>query len=240
MTTQLLIYQQVIPVSQEKHLNWSLKRESNYNFAREINSVPLLTAEFAAASVEYPIVFADNQENVMPAIILGIQEQKNLYLTETGEWQAKYIPAFIRRYPFVFSSADDGKTFTLCIDEGFSGWNQEGKGERLFDSQGEHTQYLKNVLNFLQGYQAQFQYTSTFCKKLKELDLFEPMEASFTFGENNKASLGGFMGVTRERLKKLSQNDLFTLMQSDWLELIYSHLYSLNNFSKLSEKIAQP
>lgn len=59
------------------------------------------------------------------------------------------MPAFLRRYPFVFSSNDDASTFTLCIDEEFDGLNQDGRGERLFDSEGERTQYLQNVLGFL-------------------------------------------------------------------------------------------
>jgi hypothetical protein len=44
-----------------------------------------------------------------------------------GGWQAKYIPAFLRRYPFVFSSNDDGNNFVLRIDEGFPGFNQPGE-----------------------------------------------------------------------------------------------------------------
>lgn len=239
MTTQLLIYKQAVPVSKDKHGDWSLKKEADYSFSKEVNSVPLLTTEFAKASLEYPIVFTGTEETVMPSVILGVQEQNNLYVTEAGEWEAKYIPAFIRRYPFVFSSADDGKTLTLCIDEEFNGWNQEGRGERLFDSQKEQTQYLKNVLDFLQLYQAQFQYTGAFCNKLKELDLLEPMEAQFTTAENEQAALGGFMGVSREKLKNLSSEQVFSLMQADWLDLIYFHVQSLNHFSELAEKSAE-
>jgi hypothetical protein len=63
-----------------------------------------------------------------------------------GGWQAKYIPAFVRRYPFVFSSRGVGKTFTLCIDEAFPGFNQSGRGERLFGDDGKPTPYVQNVL----------------------------------------------------------------------------------------------
>lgn len=236
VTKQLLIYQQAIPVSKEKHKDWSLKMQKDYSFAKDVNSVPLLSMEFAQAALEYPIVFTGSEESIMPVIIVGIQEQNNLYLSDTGEWLAKYIPAFIRCYPFVFSSSDEGKSFTLCIDEKCNGWNQEGKGERLFDSQGEETQYLKKVLEFLKAYQTQVQFTQAFCKKLKELDLLEPRQAQFSLNEEKKASLTGFMGVSRERLQKLSQEQIFDLMQTGSLELIYLHLQSINHFNDLREK----
>ena len=42
-----------------------------------------------------------------------------LFVNEAGKWLGKYVPAFLRRYPFVFSSNDEGKNFTLCIDGKF-------------------------------------------------------------------------------------------------------------------------
>ena len=55
-------------------------------------------------------MFAGNETAVMPAVILGLRNDENLYLSDKNAWQAKYLPAFIRRYPFAFSSQDDGKT----------------------------------------------------------------------------------------------------------------------------------
>ena len=50
---------------------------------------------------------------------------------------------------------------------------QKGLGERLFDSEGEQTQYLGGVLEFLKAYQVQFQRTEALCRKLNELELQE-------------------------------------------------------------------
>jgi len=125
---------------------------ADYSFARNVNSLPLMAVEFPQAAPDYAIVFAGNSEAVMPAVILGVRGNENLYLTKSGEWQAKYIPAFARRYPFVFSSSEDGKTFTLCIDEGFSGFNKEGRGQRLFTDDGKPSPYVDGVLKFLQEY----------------------------------------------------------------------------------------
>src|SRR5690606_7709519 len=139
----------------------------------------------------------------------------------------------VRRYPFVFSSQDDGKTFTLCIDERFAGFNREGKGQRLFGDDGKPSSYTENVLKFLQEYQAQFQRTQAFCRKLTEHGLLESMQAQVTTQKGEKLSLSGFMAVNRERLKKLDREVLAQLIATDELELIYLHLQSMRNFNAM-------
>lgn len=240
MTTQLLIYESTAPITKGRHGNWSVKSGTDYSFARRVNAVPLAAVEFTAVASEYTIVFAGEGDKIMPAIILGVHDQENVYLSESGDWQAKYVPAFLRRYPFVFSSDNDGKTFTLCIDEKFSGCNQEGRGERLFDTEGEQTQYLKNILTFLTEYQAHFRRTQAFCNKLKELDLLEPMQAQFTLGTGERGALAGFLAVDRQRLKGLKGDKLEQLAQTDELELAYLHLHSLRNFPSIVERVAPP
>ncbi len=238
MATQALIYEQVVPVNQQKHRDWSVKAGTDYSFASSVNSVPVLAVEIQNVATEYAVVFAGGEDAIMPAAVMGVRDKENLYLQEGGSWQAKYIPAFIRRYPFVFSSSDEGASFTLCIDEEFSGCNQEGRGERLFDTDGEHTQYLSNVLEFLKEYQMQYQRTRLFCDKLRELDLLEPMEAKYTTPGGEAGSLGGFMAISREKLKLLTGDQLADLAKNDALELIYIHLQSMRNFSAMLEKAA--
>jgi hypothetical protein len=171
--------------------------------------------------------------------VLGVRTDENLYVTKEGGWQAKYIPAFVRRYPFVFFSRDDGKTFTLCIDEAFPGFNQSGRGKRLFGDDGKPTPYVKNVLKFLRQYQLEFQRTQAFCNKLKDLNLLEPMQAQITLGSGQRMALGGFTLVDRARLKTLSGNVLAQLVQSDELELIYAHLVSMRNFATVRDRLAE-
>ena len=217
MEKQLLIYGKAQPVSSQRHKDWTVKRDDDYSFASDVNSVPLMAVEFTSAAPEYPVVFAGQDNNIMPVVILGVREQENLYLDENGKITAKYVPAFLRRYPFVFSSVDDGNNFTLCIDESYSGCHQDGVGERLFDADGEQTQYLKNVLEFLKEYQSHFNRTQAFCRKLKELDLLEPVGAKLTRPEGEQYTLTGFMAVNREKLKELEGEQLAELARTDAL-----------------------
>lgn len=237
MTKQLLIYSDVQPVSSQLHCDWSIKRVTSFEFARKVNSLPLMASEFSHAASEMTIVFAGEDDQIMPVVVLGIRAGENLYLDDDGQMTARYVPAFLRRYPFVFSSSDDGKNFTLCIDESFSGCNKEGVGERLFDAEGEKTQYLNNVLAFLKEYQNHFNRTKNFCQTLKELDLLEPMSAQFTSPDGEVMTLTGFMTVNHERLKALKAEQLEDLVKSDAMALIYTHIHSMHNLSGLLDKV---
>ena len=159
MATQQMIYASAVPVSHAKHGSWSVEAGTDFAFSKSINSVPLTAVEFPSAAADYVIIFAGAGDAVVPAVLLGIRDHENLYLGDDGGWKSKYVPAFLRRYPFVFSSGDEGKTFTLCIDESFAGFNQQQRGQPLFGAERKPSQYVENVLKFLQQYQAEFQRT---------------------------------------------------------------------------------
>lgn len=235
---QMLIYEDVVPVTREKHGKISLKPTNDYRFAQQTNSVPLVAGEFGLVAQHYAIVFGQATDGAIPAAVLGGRDNENVYINADGSWSAPYVPAFIRRYPFVFGSDAKNETFTLMIDEKFGGLNKDGKGERLFDSDGEQTVFLKNTMNFLSEYQGQVQATRGFVKKLEDLGLLEGAEAHLPVPADPERRLRGFLIVSREKLRALPADKLAELNSTGELELIYTHLLSLNNLQKLQEKMA--
>ena len=236
MAKQLMIYERAVPISSERHRDWSVRTGTDYSFARGVNSVPLLAVEFIPAASEFAIVFAGDGDTMFPSVILGIRDGENAFVGEDNSWLGRYAPAFLRRYPFVFSRSEDGDTFSLCIDEEFEGFNQEGKGERLFDSEGARTQYLGTMLNFTREYQIQFNRTMQFTNHLKELELLEPAQAQFKLPSGEQAALGGFYTINRGKLKALPGEKLSEMAATDELELCYVHLQSLNCLTPMAER----
>jgi len=239
MSSQQLIYESAVPVSGARHADASVESRGDYGFTRKVNSVPLMAVEFPHAAAEYAIVFGGTAEAFVPAVILSMRGEENLYLGKQGGWEAKYIPAFVRRYPFVFASSQDGKTFTLCIDEAFPGFNREGRGQRLFDDERTPSTYVSSVLKFLEQYQLEFRRTQAFCQKLKELDLLEPMRAQAKLGSGEQVALTGFMAVSRDRLKALPGEKLAELAKTNELEILYLHLHSMRNFAAMGERLGR-
>lgn len=239
MSTQLLIYERAVPVSKKRHANLGIDGGNDFTFAKHVNAVPLTCVEFPHAAKEYAIVFSGNENGIMPYALLGIRDDENVYVTESGSWDAAYVPAFVRRYPFVFAGKPDEEKFTLCVDEEYAGLNAEGRGDRLFDQNGEATDYLNRVLEFTRDYQVQYRRTVEFCKKLRELDLIGPAQAQIRMGSEKPVSFRGIMAVNRDRLKGLSGEALSDLAKSDGLELIYTHLISMRNLSDAAKRAAK-
>jgi len=94
---QLLFYELVTPISKLRHANFTVLEGKGYAFAADVNSVPLMTVEFLAASGEYPIVFSIEDDVVLPIAVVGIDSGKSLFVDADGSWNASYVPAFIRR-----------------------------------------------------------------------------------------------------------------------------------------------
>lgn len=237
MSTQLLIYENTVPLSKERHADWSVEVGADFAFTRNLNALPLLAAEFVAAGREYPIVFSKAQDTVQPVALLGMRGNENLFLNESSQWLAEYLPAFLRRYPFVFGRSEDGQTFTLCIDESFRGFNQAGRGEKLFDKDGQPTKYVTNVLEFLQNFQVEHARTQAFCKKLDDHDLFQTQNAVWTGPNGEQATLSGFLTLSREKLQALPPKLLAAMVGTGELDLIYAHLHSVNNFNRFKNKL---
>jgi hypothetical protein len=235
--TQMLFYDKVVPVSTQRHRDLCIERV-DFGFAATVNAVPLTAIEIPLAAREYTIVFAGTDEAVVPMVVLGVADSQNVYLDENKAWKADYIPAFVRRYPFVFSQNQDASQFTLCLDDTWAGCNREGRGRRLFDDQGKQTPYLQTMLKFLSDYQTQFVRTQAYCKKLKELNLLEPMQAQIVMRGGQKRSLGGFLGVSRARIKTLAADKLAELAKTDELELTYLQMASLNNLGSVVNRAA--
>lgn len=239
MTKQMMFYEQAAPVSAQRHGDMSLDAGAGYAFASQASAVPLMAVEFLAAAAEYAIVFTSIGDELFPSVVLGLRNDQNVYVGQDAKWHARYVPAFVRRYPFVFAPTGDGKTLALCIDEACAGLNREGKGQRLFGSDGKPVAYTQQVLKFLQNFQAHFQRTRQFCRKLKELDLLQPTGVRVKVKEGESVSVGGFLVVDRMRIKALPADRLAELVGTDELELLYLHLYSLRNFSNMKDRLSE-
>ncbi len=238
MNKTALFYEEAVAVTPQRHGGWSVDMAEGYAFSRSVNSVPVATAEFQRASREVPIVFAGEDGDVFPQAVLGLKDRENLFIDETGDWSGRYIPAFVRRYPFIFAVDEEQRAYTLCIDEGFVGCNQEGRGQALFADGEKPSPYLDKMLAFLKAYQVEHERTRRFCERLVALDLLEPSRASVSLRSGEKLALTGLKVVSRDRLKALGDADLLELARSGHLEHVYAHLASLESFGTMIDRLA--
>jgi hypothetical protein len=228
MTKQLLIYGQVVPVNREAHRKLSVARTTSFDFAHDLNTLPIVDVEFARVAAEMPVVFARTEGGVVSLALLGTEQGRNAFVDGDGKWTADYVPAFLRRYPFVFATDEGADRMTLCVDEEFAGLNEDDRGERLFDGEGERTTYLNQVLSFMEEYQATFARTQAFCQRLEERDLLEEARVDYRLSDGRKGAVTGFLRVSPDKLRALPDEAVVEMFRSGDLDLIQLHLLSMN------------
>ena len=237
-TNTVLFYQKPVLLDRATHRGAKIKlRDANFEFSRQTNSVPVAALEFARAATEYPIVFAGpSTDRLMPVVVLGLRNNENLFVDVTGKWANGYIPAFIRRYPFVLAERNNGQDFSVCIDTAFPGW-EAPDGDPLFADTGAESPLLKNVLAFLGQYQGNIQHTQAFTGKLNELNLLVGREIRARDTKHQPLALRGFYAVDEAKLNALSNEQITELYRCGLLGLIHAHLISLGNVVKLEQQL---
>jgi len=240
MAKQSLFYEEVVPLTKERHMGWSVEQGHTYAFAAKQHSVPLMFSEFASAALELPIVFGKTEDNTLPLAMLGMQAEKSLFIDEDGKFTGRYCPAFLRRYPFIFARGDaEEETYALCVDETFEGVDKDGKrGQAFFGEDGEPSESLKQMMEFCRVFEIDLRKTKSFTNLLDEHELLDPMNAQVTLADGSKVSLTGFHVVSKERLKAIKPEHLEELFQREFLELVYYHLLSLKNMEKLRDLVS--
>lgn len=222
------MYEKAVPVSRHRHSGFSVQTSRGYGFAAKMSSVPIVSAEFAAIAREYPIVFVNSGDGgVTPMALLGTEPDKNRFVAVDGNWRARYVPALLRRYPFIFAATDKPDTLVLCVDEDFVGFNELGLGEPLFRQDGGPSEFLNEAMQFLKTLKGFSDQTKRFGEVLAAAEILKP--ARIEIAGEKAAAISGAKIVDRRRLKALSPNSLADLARRDYLELIYLHLASLAN-----------
>ena len=234
----LLFYDKPVALNKVTHKDTKITPlGADYSFARQTNSVILAGIEFTEAAKEYPIVFAQSGESVVPVALLGLRNEENLFISDDTSWDAKYIPAFVRRYPFVLAAAPDSDQQVVCIDESYAGFDASD-GEALFAEDGEPTELLTKAMEFLEEYQRQYARTSTFLKRLQDNDLLMSLNAKVDLVDGQQFSLTGLLAVDERKLLQLDDDKALELFRSGELSWIYCHLMSLGCMARMVDRIA--
>jgi hypothetical protein len=238
MTTAPALYSQLEALDRQRHRELRLDPSSGYGFARTTISAAIVCAEFAEAAHTYPIVFVPTADGslMQPVAALGVRNDENLFIDAQNRWDAAYVPALVRRYPFTAAPDADNK-LVACIDAG-STWLGTQSGERLFDEAGEPTQLTKDAIAFLDQLQSENTVTQQFGALMKDSGLLQEMESSMPLADGTRLQVAGFQAVNEQRLRELPDAKVNELFKNGALALIYLHLFSLRNFQQLMIKAA--
>jgi SapC len=238
LSGNVLFYSQPEPLAKELHGKMGVKRmDGPFGFAKAGHAVPLTVGEFPLAALSGPIIFVGDER--MPIAVMGLNAGENMFVKDNGMFEdGVYIPAYVRRYPFVFANDEANKQMVLCIDRGAEFIVESGYDMPFFDEAGEPTEYTKNCVEFCNNFEAERQRTASFAQLLKDLDLFETKTATFT--PVNPDGMPGevqpiaeYFGVSEDKLNALPAAKYIELRDNGALSQIYAHLHSLVGWDRL-------
>jgi hypothetical protein len=186
--------------------------------------------EFALVQRHFPIVFSVGGQPV-PIALMGLNEGVNVFLDETGRSNDPnlYIPAYLRRYPFLLAKLrPDSDELSLCFDPTSGAVGDFEEGEPLFDGD-QPSAATKAILEFCEQFEAAGLRTTAFIDDLVKSDLLMDGEVAIQpEGFDQPFVYRGFRMVDEEKLRNLRGDELRKMNQSGMLPLIYAHLFSLS------------
>jgi hypothetical protein len=235
-----LFYNNLEPLSSTAHPNYRTRSADTAPFLARAHAIPITIDEFVAAQRFYPIVFSVG-ENPVPLALMGLNEGVNVFLDDDGKLLGEtYIPAYIRRYPFMLARLrPEAEELSLCFDptSGLVGDFEEG--QPLFDN-GQASETTNNILKFCEEFELSAQRTNQFMKELVELDLLIDGEVSIQPGDAAQPFIyRGFQMVAEEKMRELRGDTLRKINQNGILHLIMAHLFSMPQVREIFAKQVQ-
>lgn len=238
MSNTMLLYKNVTALSRDTHKSLKLDPVTGFEVAAKTHWVPTAGVELYQAAHHYPVVFVNENHNgditTTPLLLLGLEAGRNDFVASDYSWKKGcYIPAFIRRYPFVIAAANkDASEFTLCFDSSFPGFNKK-KGKALFTKEGKNSEFLEETLQFMNGFNIEMKRTREFVDLLNKHLLLEKCAAQIVSSTNVAFNVQDFLVVSEKKLANLDGEALVELNQKGYLGWITAHLMSLSNLPKL-------
>lgn len=223
-----LFYKDLQPLSSVDHADWRARGLDRADFLIDQHAVPLTSDEFTSACRFYPIVFSAG-DNPVPLALMGLNEGVNTFVDADGKLKNPvYVPAYIRRYPFLLARLrPDSDELSLCFDPTSGVIGAHDDGDPLFED-GKPSETVNNILQFCQQFEEAGQRTGLFVEELQKADVLMDGEVSIQPEDSDKPYVyRGFKMVDEAKLRDLRGDVLRKMMQNGMLPLIFAHLFSL-------------
>ncbi|MEZ5946483.1 MAG: SapC family protein [Hyphomonas sp.] len=240
LSGNVLFYKQPQPLNPEQHAGLGIKQiPQPFGFMREAHAIPVTVTEFGMCATSYPVIFVG--EDRTPVAVMGVRQGQNLFVDESGRVDDDhYVPAFARRYPFVFAADETSDRLLLCVDRAAP--MVTNQPEVAFFENGQPTQFTNDAIEFCKEFERQRQATSDFMKLIRDYDLFEQKSVSFQPRDMQGRETGpqqkiaDYWAISEQRLNALPDDKLLELRNNGAIGAIYAHLVSLLNWQRIIQR----
>lgn len=229
---ELLFYQNPVPLSKAKHKNLRFKKQDNYAFASQVNTVPISGPEFFPCSRNHPVMFVETSNgNFLPVALLAL----TLNGHQLGDrWEGVYVPTFVQRYPFALAESKG----VVMLDELAPHFSYE-EGDALFSEDGEPSVVLQEKMEYLNTLDQAHQLTLEYTKALKVKGLLRRSKNVVQLLDR-EVKLENFYVVTeRDLYDSLTDEEIVDWYYKGWIAWTYAHIHSIDSINEILKRMAK-
>jgi len=218
-------------LNQETHRDLRIITERTSQYGDNVMFSLVFPFEFRSVQACYPILFhRDPKGEIYPIALFGFESGENLFLTPGG-WQAPYLPAMVRREPFLIGmqasgpSAGEDPRRVMSLNMGHPRVSRS-QGEPLFDQFGARTRYLEDMATLLETLYQGAEVNKRFVAALQQLQLIESVTFDIALANGSRNQLLGFFAIDEEKVRNLTGEQLGQLSQDGFLMPLFMILAS--------------
>jgi hypothetical protein len=228
---KMFLYSKPALLNKEDHGDMGLSTpERPHDFVKDVKGVPVLTTEIQTAQKYFPVIFSDFDNPVLLAVV-GIVEDDNLFVDETGAWErGAYVPSYVRCHPFALATREEDQ-YAVIIDEESAAVSTDP--QTPFFENGEMSPAIQPRLDMCGQFNMEQQRTRDFCQRIKDLGLLNGQRVTQSMSDGSEVQIANYVTIDANKLKDLDKDTLRELHQDGSLAAIYGHLFSLENWNHL-------
>lgn len=228
-------------LNNKSHQNIKVQTKHSAQLGDAIASCLTFPSEFGDVHSEYPILFRkDPKTNEFCSIaVFGFEQGENLFL-QSQQWQANYIPAAVKKGPFLIGfqnqtqQGGNAEEAVINIDMDNPRLNQK-EGESIFLSDGTPSAYTEEINSLLQSIHQGIEFSTAMFVAFNEFKLIEPVTVDIELDNGQKLQLQDNYTIHEEKLANLDGKALEKLNKAGFLQAAFLVVASLNNIKNLVE-----
>lgn len=221
------------------HADLRVETDHGAAYGDSVNQVAAFLPEYAALQRHYPILFRRGDDGILRAVaILGFDRDENLFLAQDGRWTASYVPAMLRRGPFLIGLASDGEpVIHVDLDHPRVAISSSSSSAApVFNPHGGHSPVLEDAMDALRTIHIGNDVEAAFSAMLDSCALVEPVRLEVSLTERDVVAFDQYEAVSSERIAALDGDALARLNQTGFLEPVIHAATSIGAMQDLANR----
>lgn len=215
------------------HAELALRQGAGAALGDPVGQIEIVLTELAQVQREYPILFTRRDGAApVPVALLGIAPDELLFET-SGQWDARHVPALVRKGPFLLGGGGEDPLVHVQLDHPRLAPAGTPESQPLFLPHGGHAPALEEALDALRLIHAGLEPTRRMAEALDQAGLIQPLAIDIQLSDAQSVTFANFHAVLPEAIDALAPDVLAELARAGFLQPAVLIAHSLGSFNDL-------